>query len=303
MYQMVICQANLEISPINYPERLPFAIIPFSKTMQFKTIKSQANPHIREALEIKNKRSKYSQDAFIVEGSHLIEMAAGSGSFIKKVFFTHAFSAKADNQVFLRLLQKKTTEVFEVSEHILNKLADTETPQGLAAIVSRSLNSLEGIEFKGRPFIVVADGIQEPGNLGAIIRTADAAGADAMIILPGTCDAFMPKTLRATAGSIFNMPVVYSGYKAFIEWAEENSIALFTTAVNAKKNLFEADLSTPLAFVFGNEAHGVNIKLRDRADMLIKIPIYGKAESLNVAAAAAVCLYEAVRQRTVRTTA
>lgn len=270
--------------------------------MQFKTIKSQANPHIREALEIKNKRSKYRQDSFIVEGSHLIEMAAASSSLIKKVFFTHSFSAKSDSQRLLDLLQKKTIGIFEVSEHILNKLSDTEAPQGLIAIMSFSLSSLEKIQFKDKSLIVAADCIQEPGNLGAIIRTADAAGADAMIILPGTCDIFMPKTLRATAGSIFNIPVVYSEQKAFISWAKENSIALLTADVKAKKNLFETDLIKPLAFVFGNEAHGVNLELRNRADMLLKIPIYGKAESLNVAAAAAVCLYEAVRQRTNRTT-
>lgn len=271
--------------------------------MKFKIIKSPANPHIREALEIKNKRGKYRQDAFIAEGSHLIEMAAASGHIIRKVFFTHSFSAKAGNLRLLSRLQKKTTEIFEITGHLLNKLSDTEAPQGLVAIVSCSLYSLGGIKFRDKPFIVAADAIQEPGNLGAIIRTADAAGADAVIILPGTCDVFMPKTIRATAGSIFNIPVVYSESESFIEWAERNSIALFTADVNAEKNIFEADLSKPLAFVFGNEAHGINIKISDRADMPLKIPIYGRAESLNVAAAAAVCLYEAVRQRTIRATA
>jgi TrmH family RNA methyltransferase len=192
---------------------------------------------------------------------------------------------------------KMKIEIFEVTEHIINKLTDTDTPQGIIAIVSYKSQNLEEIIFKSIPLIVVINGVQEPGNLGTIIRTSDAAGADAVIILPGTCDVFMQKTLRATAGSIFNIPIVYAETDELLRWLRANSIQLIATALDLDKSIFDSDLKKPLALVFGNEAHGVSNVIKKNADLVLKIPIFGKAESLNVAISAAVCLFEAVRQR------
>jgi len=190
-----------------------------------------------------------------------------------------------------------SVEMFEVSDHILNKLADTKTPQGIIAIASYDIKKLEEIKFKSTPLIVAVDGVQEPGNLGTIIRTSDAAGADAVVILKETCDVFMQKTIRATAGSIFNVPIIYTGTDKFIQWLKSNGIMLVATALDSDKSIFDSDLKKPIAFVFGNEARGVSNEIKRKADLILKIPIYGKAESLNVSASAAVCLYEAVRQR------
>lgn len=267
--------------------------------MQYKTITSLSNRHIGEALEIRE-RTNHGSNTFLIESPHLIEMALAAGSHIIKVFFTPAFSAGENSQRLLSLLRRNSAEVFETTERILNKLADTVTPQGIIAIVSHDCCTFEKFAFKNPPLIVAVDGIQDPGNLGTIIRTADASGADGIIIFPETCDAFMNKAIRATAGSIFNIPIIYSEYDAFFEWAEKSLVTIFATDINAQKSLFESDLSKPLAFVFGNEAHGVSKRLANKADLLVKIPIFGRAESLNVAASAAVCLYEAARQRIMR---
>ncbi len=157
--------------------------------------------------------------------------------------------------------------------------------------------SLEDLRPVAPALIVVIDGVQDPGNLGAIIRTSDAAAADAVILLPGTCDAFMQKTIRSTAGSIFNIPVIHADLQALLQWLRLNEIKLAVTSLDSARTVFEERLEGPLALVFGNEAHGVSKEIRSAADLLLKIPIYGHAESLNVASAAAVCLYEAVRQR------
>ena len=265
--------------------------------MKCTQITSASNPKIKEARDIKNKRSKYKHAAFIVEGPHLIEMALTSGHKINTVFFTDSFRAKKDGQKILREIGKKADEIFEVTEQIMNKLADTETPQGIIATASYAEKNLEEIRFKSVPLIVAVDGVQEPGNLGAIIRTSDAAGADAVVILKGTCDVFMQKTIRATAGSIFNIPIIYTGTDKFLKWLKSNGIMLIATALDSGKSIFDAGLKKPIAFVFGNEAHGVSSEIKRKADLILKIPIYGKAESLNVSASAAVCLYEAVRQR------
>ncbi|MBI4685242.1 MAG: RNA methyltransferase [Nitrospirae bacterium] len=298
--------------------------------MQYTAITSPSNPHIKEAIEIKNKRSsKHRHAAFIIEGPHLIEIALASGHQIKQVFFTSAFSSKKEGQKLLRQISKradvipakagiqkpsfqelKTTseldshlrgndglELFEVSEHILSKFADTETPQGIIAVASYSQKNLEDIKFKSVPLIAIIDGIQEPGNLGTIIRTSDAAGADAVIILKDTCDPFMPKALRATAGSIFNIPVLQAETDLLLRWLKGKRIKIAITSVYGGNNLFDADLKNSLAFVFGNESQGVSSLMTENAEIVLKIPILGKAESLNVSASAAVCLYEAVRQR------
>lgn len=265
--------------------------------MNYIKITSPSNPKIKEALDIKNRRSKYKSNAFIIEGPHLIEMAIASGHQIKEVFFTNTFSAKKDGQRLLRQISKYTNEIYEITERLLSKLTDTETPQGILAIASYAPKNLEDIRFRSVPLIVIIDGVQEPGNLGTIIRTSDAAGADAVIILKGTCDVFMQKTLRATAGSIFNMPIVHAETGALLDWLASKGIRLSVTAVDGRTSIFDADLKNAVAFVFGNEAHGVSSQMKKNADFILKIPIFGKAESLNVSTSAAVCLYEAVRQR------
>lgn len=259
---------------------------------RYKTITSPSNPLVREAVRIKERKKR--SDRLLLEGHRLIEMAADAGAEIHRVFFTGDFRSR--NERFLRRLSKKS-ELIESTGHILSKLSDTETPQGIIAISSYRPFDLEALPLKENPLIVVCDSIQDPGNLGTLIRVSDAAGADAVIILPGTCDPFMPKVIRSTAGSIFNMPLLFSGPDLLAEWLRGKGIGLFVTDVKAKKTIFEADLRKPSAIVFGNEASGVSEDLKVKADMLLNIPILGKAESLNVATSAAICLYEAVRQR------
>jgi len=284
--------------------------------MNYIRITSPSNPKIKEVLDIKKRRSKYKGNVFIIEGPHLTEMALASGIGMKEVFFTSAFSQRKDGQRLLGQLSRKSYgnnppsppfskggmggfsgEIFEVTEQILKKLTDTETPQGIVAIVSYATKNLDDIIFRSTPMLVIADGVQEPGNLGTIIRTSDAAGADAVVILKGTCDAFSQKTIRSTAGSLFNVPIIHSETAKLLSWLKTNKIQLAATALDSEKSVFDADLTFPTAFVFGNEAHGISNQMRKNSDLILKIPIHGKAESLNVSAAAAVCLYEAVRQR------
>ncbi len=248
---------------------------------------------IKEAIKEKKKRQ---QSNIFIEGLHLLEMAIAAGAEIKRVLFTESFKSK--NEKFLRQLSRKAPDLIETTDDILSRLSDTETPQGVVAIASYKPFQFRELKLKTIPLIVVADGIQDPGNLGSIIRTSDAAGADAVIMLQGTCDAFMPKVIRSTAGSIFNIPIVYSNGDDLIKWLKEKQIGLFVMDIIASKTIYEADFIMPLAFVFGNEAHGTSEGIKHKATAILNIPILGRAESLNVASSAAICLYEAVRQRT-----
>lgn len=265
--------------------------------MNYTRITSRSNSKIKEVLAIRRKKSTAKHTFFVIEGPHLIEMALGADTPLSEVFFTEAFGRKKEGRKILSELSMHTSNIYEVTDQVLHKLTETETPQGIIAVATYRPLSLNGLPLKENPLLIVSDGIQDPGNLGTIIRTADAVGADAVIILPGTCDVYMPKTIRATAGSIFNIPIVHATADEFSDWLRSHKIKLAVTAVDAEKHLFEAELDEPFALVFGNETHGVHEELKQAADMVLSIPIYGKAESLNVAASAAVFLYEAVRQR------
>jgi TrmH family RNA methyltransferase len=263
-------------------------------------ITSPSNPQIKEAVTIRESGRKKGRSTFLIEGLHLIESAIRAGAEIDRVFFTDTFSARREGREMLKTLAKTNRNMFEVAPRLLNKIADTETPQGVVAVVTFFPPPLDTLRLNDPPLLAVADGIQDPGNLGTIIRTSDAAGADGVVLLPGTCDPFMSKTVRATAGSIFNVPVVHTDRPELLEWMRDKRIHLAVTAADAPKSVFATDLDVPVAFVFGNEARGVSEPLHKAADLVVKIPIHGKAESLNVATSAAICLYEAVRQRKAR---
>lgn len=265
--------------------------------MRHIKITSLSSPLIKEAIKEKKNRR---QNNIFIEGLRLLETAVDSGGEINRVFYTKTF--KSENEKFLSQISRKSNDLIETTDNILSRLSDTETPQGIVAIASYMPFQLHELKLKTMPLLVVADGIQDPGNLGTIIRTSDAAGADAVIVLQGTCDVFMPKAIRSTAGSIFNIPVVYSDRDDLIRWLKEKQISLFVTDVIASETVYDLDLSRPLAFVFGNEAHGASEGIKDKADAVLSIPILGRAESLNVASSAAICLYEAVRQRTGKST-
>lgn len=277
--------------------------------MKALKITSPSNPIIKEAVRIRGRRGKGRNTSLLVEGPHLMDMAISSpNTGINKVFFTEAFgNTREGRQLLERIVQRNDAEssgrgepeafLLEIPEQLLSRLADTETPQGIAAVVSYSVAALGDIAFRGVPFLVVCDGIQDPGNLGTIVRAADAAGADGVVVLPGSCDVFMPKAVRATAGSLFSLPIAYSDPGALADYCEEAGIALVVADVRATMPVYAFDFTRPVAVAFGNEAHGPGRELVERAKGLVKIPIFGKAESLNVAMSATACLYEAVRQR------
>jgi len=182
---------------------------------------------------------------------------------------------------------------------VISKLSDALTSQGIAAVVSMQPSVIDEIKLSNQPLIVVCDGIQDPGNIGTIIRTADAVSADAVVLLEGCCNPFNPKAVRSTAGSIFNIPVVLTTSGRLLQYLKSKNISLYASAAAGSMLLFDADLRRAAALAFGSEAHGLSPEITASAKHSIAIPITGRAESLNVASAAAVCLYEALRQRAI----
>lgn len=255
--------------------------------MKFKLIESPQNLLIKRAADVRDRRSRGNE--FMVEGPHLIEAALDAGVVMEKVFF-----AGDKFRGLLKRLLKGGTEIYEVSERVIRKISDTQTPQGILAIVSLRPATLDALDIGGP--VVVLDGVQDPGNVGTIIRTADAAGAGAVVLLQGTCDAFSQKTLRASSGSIFSIPVVSASRKIIADELRRRGFRIIATVLDAGLSIFDADLGGKIALVFGNETKGISPELRRAADLSVRIPIRGGAESLNVASSAAVALYEVLRR-------
>ncbi|MGD8351745.1 MAG: RNA methyltransferase [Nitrospirota bacterium] len=258
--------------------------------MRPRKIESPRNPAVKRAVEARERRLGGGE--FMVEGPHLVESALEAGAEIGQAFVAERFKAPRG---LPGRLARSGAEVFEITERVLHKLSGTEAPQGILAVVSLEPAGLGSIRESAGP-VVVLDGVGDPGNAGTIIRTADAAGASAVIVLEGTCDPFGQKALRASSGSIFNIPVVHAGRKTVAEELRGKGMRIVATTLDAGLSVFEAELGGKVALVFGSETKGVSPELRRAADISVRIPLRGRAESLNVASAAAVVLYEAVRQ-------
>lgn len=269
--------------------------------MQISSIASTTNPVIKEAVRTRDRHQQFKNEAFFIEGPHLLETALQTdGAVLKQVFSTETFLSRPDGREVINAAVRRIGDrkrVFQVTDPVMEKLCDTGTPQGVAAIVAMPAVSLPELTLHDAPLLVACDRIQDPGNIGTIVRLADAVNADAVILLPDCANPFSPKAVRSSAGSIFHVPVVSADAGMLAGFARDKGFALLAADAHAPRTCFSTDLRRPAVVVFGSEAHGVSTVIRGRATDLIGIPMPGRAESLNVAMSAAVILYEALRQR------
>lgn len=258
---------------------------------------SRSNPLIKETLRLKQRPPGPEGGPILIEGPHLIREALACGCVVERLFASRSFLASREGKSFAGGVPGGPATITETTDQILSLLSDTENPSGIAAVVAYSPTPLNELSLGRTPLLVIADGVQDPGNLGAIIRVADAAAADAVLMMPGTCNPLIPKVVRATAGSIFHIPMVFTDHGMLLQFLDNASIPLYATDARSPVSLFECGLTKGFALALGNEARGVSAGLRGGADKILAIPIPGRAESINVAMAASVCLYETVRQR------
>ena len=264
-----------------------------SKSVESKALTIRSTK-VSSALELLNKRDRELRSEFLVEGSHAVEEVIKS-HLAKAIFVTQEF-ARANN-VLLSKAASERISIFETETVAIEKLSETLSPQGIVAVADYVATNLEKQDLVEANFVVVLSNVRDPGNAGAIIRVADAAGAD-LVIFAGTCvDPHNGKVVRASAGSIFNVKVRQSDDVAetLTDLVSTNH-NVFITDGKSETQWKDVDLKKPLAWVLGNEAWGVS-DLDAPVGQRVSIPIYGRAESLNVATAAALCLYETAKSR------
>ena len=251
------------------------------------------NPLVKAAAELKQKKYRQQRGEFLAEGLRTVEEAVAFKA-AQQIFYT-----ATEDERTLQLLEQAAYMQLKltcVSEAVMKKMADTETPQGIIAVCRMQEQPLEQLLASGK-LLLVLDRVGDPGNIGTMLRTADAAGVGGIILLKGTADIYAPKTVRSSMGSLFHVPVL-SGVaeQEFIDNAKKAGYQLLVTALDGADNLYQADLKGRLAFVMGNEAGGVSASLLQQADKRVFIPMRGKAESLNVAMAAGIVMFEAMRR-------
>jgi len=275
--------------------------------MRFRVVESKQNVRLkdlRRALahpgqDRHSSASGNSRALAGIEGPNLLEEALLAGLPIPCVFV-----AQGAEHLLNGLALPAETEVLQVPKEVLDSALSTEAPQPVAALVEPPrwtwADALVS-RTKAAPLIVVLAGLQDPGNLGTILRSAEAFGATAILSLPGTVSAWNPKAVRASAGSVFRLPLLETNVEECFSRLHEASVRIWTTAVPTATNCAEPadriDLAGPVALLIGNEGNGVPQALAELADGAVTIPCPGPVESLNAAAAASVLLYEASRQR------
>ena len=259
-------------------------------------ITSPANPRIKQLVALRHRRARDRAGVTLVEGYEELDLALSAGVRPLTLYVCPDLAGDATQPMTGRVAGLGA-EVIRVSRPVFAKIAYRESPDGWLAVVPAVPAGLSLLDPGPRPLVLVCEGVEKPGNLGAILRTADAAGVAAVIAADPVTDWGNPNVVRASKGTVFSVPVASATSAEVLAWIANRSLALVAAAPDGDVLLTDADLSGPAAIVVGSEARGLPAAWLDRADTRVRIPMFGRADSLNVATSAAILVYEAVRQR------
>lgn len=259
-------------------------------------ITSTANVKVKRLAALqKKKRLRKEEGVFLVEGIRMFREVPPKR--VSEVYVSEAFYKK-ERDTLKKVLEGTGIEAELLSDQIFDYVSDTKTPQGVLCVVKRKEYTLEEILRCGSPFFLVLDNLQDPGNVGTIIRTAEGAGVTGIILSADSADVYNPKTIRSTMGSVYRVPFCYEeNIPDVMDVLNGAGIHTFAAHLDGKCDYDEADYRHPCAFLIGNEGSGLRKEAAEKAGEYVRIPMLGHVESLNAAAAAAVLMFEAARQR------
>jgi len=262
-------------------------------------IESATNPRVKAALALRDRRDRERSGRTLVDGARESRRAVESGARVLTAFVAPELLGPGDGPIALELARAAGAEVLELGSRAFARLAFGDRADGIVLVVETPATNLEALALDlldHDPLLVVTEGLEKPGNLGAILRSADGAGADGLVAIGGT-DVFNPNVVRASVGTVFSVPIATAGAAEARAWLREQEIRLVAARVDANRLHTDTDLTGPLAIVLGSEADGLTPAWRSVGVEPVRLPMLGIADSLNVSVAAAVLLYEARRQR------
>ncbi len=273
-------------------------------------ITSAQNPKFRNLLLLQEKsRARREQGLFVVEGRRELQHCLEGGFRVKTLFVCPEVMNAVSEEVSLPWAEKRVNapgrdtpsegifSVIEIPAELYRKAAYRESTEGLIAEVYTRERRLEDLQLGENPLVVVLESVEKPGNLGAVLRSADAAGADAVLVADPLTDLYNPNLIRASLGGVFTTQVATAATEEMIPWLKTRGFRILTAQLQDSEWYYRTPMTGPTALVMGTESTGLSTAWREAADAHIRIPMLGKLDSLNVSVSAAILLYEAVRQR------
>lgn len=260
-------------------------------------ISSLQNPRVKQLVKLRDRRPRDEAGVFLVEGYREIRRALERQVPLTELYFCPDWFLGSNEPALLASAQAAGAQLFELGQEAFAKVAYRERPDGLLAVAPQWRRTLADLALPPDPFLLVVEAIEKPGNLGTILRSADAAGCHAVIVCDPVTDIFNPNVVRASTGVLFSVPLVVDESARVRPWLRERGIRAVATTPAAQALYSDADLRGPLAIVMGSEQYGLSEFWLREADLPVRIPMAGQADSLNVAMATIITLFEAVRQR------
>ena len=256
-------------------------------------ITSSQNPKIKNILALEKARERQRQNLFVIEGTKELALAISAGYKINSVFFCpEIIDAKT-----LQTIVSNEQLLIAVQQNVFSKIAYRESTGGIIALAEQKQHRLEAFALSSNPLVLVLEAVEKPGNLGAVLRTADAAGIDAVVICDPRVDFYNPNVIRSSVGCVFTNQIASASTEQTINWLGVNKMAIFCTYLKASKPYHEVDYTRSCAIIMGTESSGLSENWIKNSTENIIIPMQGRVDSMNVSTAAAVVIFEASRQR------
>lgn len=266
--------------------------------MKTEAITSAQNPKIKTLLELQEKsKARRREGLFVVEGARELLHCISAGYTVHSLFVCNDILSEEAMAEIRDALEGRQYGCFSIPKHIYEKVAYRGSTEGVIAELRSKSHSLADLAVKENPLVVVLEAVEKPGNLGAILRSADASGVDAVIVCDPLTDMYNPNLIRSSIGGIFTVPTAAASSEDTIKWLKDKGIKIYTAQLQDSEWYYDTDMTTGTAIVMGTEATGLTDVWRKAADAHIKIPMLGRLDSLNVSVSAAILMYEAVRQR------
>lgn len=259
-------------------------------------VTSPANPRLRAVAALRDRRERAARRVALVDGAREVRRAIEAGATVVEVYLSTEHRTDAEGRATLEAIQALGVPIVRCGPRAFRRIAYGDRPDGILAVVATPSTTLADLRIPETPLLAVVDGVEKPGNLGAIVRSADAAGLDAVLVTDGA-DPFHPNAIRASVAAVFAVPIAVAPSEAVRAWLRDREIRVVAAAAEADLPYTESDFRGPLAIVLGSEATGLGPAWRGPDVTAVRIPMVGLGDSLNVAAAAAVLFFEARRQR------
>jgi TrmH family RNA methyltransferase len=256
-------------------------------------ITSPQNPKIKNILSLEKPRERRDQNLFLIEGTREVSLAIEGGYNLQSVYFCPTIISEEE----IAKLQIDESLLVPVQENVFQKIAYRDSTGGVIAVAQQKNHLLKDIRLSPNPLLLVIESVEKPGNLGALLRTADAAGVDAVIVSDSNTDFYNPNVIRSSVGCVFTNQLASASSQETIDWLRKNKINIYCTYLQASREYHLTDYTVPCAIVMGTEATGLSEPWIRSSDANIIIPMRGKIDSMNVSTAAAVVVFEAKRQR------